>query len=93
MNTAPPARREREDSRSTQTKERAKQDHPKEVKEGSTNPKGQGNFRRLSPLGGGAFPHSLRAPPSFGGAAFLTLLWVVLPSSASFGWRGRTLFV
>ena len=32
-------------------------------------------------------------PPSFGGAASLRLHWVVLLSSAFFGWRGRSPFV
>ena len=43
-------------------------------------------------LGGGAFSLSLRSPRSFGGVASLPLLWVVLPSSAFFGWRGHSPF-
>ena len=42
------------------------------------------NFLRVRVFGGGAFPPSLRSPPSFGGAAF-RLFWVVLPSPVVWG--------
>ena len=77
-----------------------KHHNQKEEKEGSTTKK----ERRTSPfplshpppflllLSGGAFSLSLRSPPPSGGAVSVRLLRVVLPSSAFFGWRGRSLF-
>ena len=79
---SPPAKGER-DSSTTQKQKRRKQHHPQEEKEGSTDPKREGNS--LSPS---FFWAAVLSPPRCS-----LLLLMVLPSSASFGWPGHHLFL